>query len=110
MEKLGSTFPVVFQLEEKLANTCFVTNSDFGLTLLDRGNSALRGPLWLTVDAQWWIEFALTPDGTVRGKTGYFFGNGKSNDARTVTGSYSEVADFTECFNQVRDAPSEPAN
>ena len=108
-EKLGSTFPVIFQLDGKLANTCFVTNAGFGLTLLDRGKSDLRGPLWRTVDAGWSVDFTLLPDGTIRGKTGYYFSNAKSGDPSTLKGAYREVPDFDECFGKVRDAPSDAA-
>jgi hypothetical protein len=108
-EKLGSTFPIVFQLDDKLANTCFVTNDSFGLTSLDRRKSELGGPLWLTVDAGWTVDFFLLPDGTIRGTTGHYFSSGKSGDPDTLKGTYREVADFTECYEKVRSAPSDPA-
>ena len=105
-EKLGSTFPVVFQLDGKLANTCFVTNSGFGLTSLERGKAGLSGPLWRTVDAGWTVDFSLLLDGTIRGTTGYYFSGGGSSGPRALKGSYREVADFTECYDKVRNAPA----
>jgi hypothetical protein len=109
MEKLGSTFPIVFQLDGKLANTCFVANAGFGLTSLDRGRTDLRGPLWRTVDAGWTIDFSLQPNGTILGTTGYYFSSGNPAEPRTLEGSYRMVADFSECYEKVRNAPSRPA-
>ena len=94
LERLGNAFPVVFQLDRKLANACFVTSSGFGLTLLDRAKSNLKGPLWLTVDAGWTIEFSLRSDGSVDGKTGYYFANEVSSDATLLKGTHRDVADF----------------
>jgi hypothetical protein len=108
VENLGSTFPMFFQLDNKLANTCFVTSTRFGLTILDRRTAQLRGPLWRTVDAGWTVEFSLQANGTVLGNTGYFFSGGTPAKPRTLKGSYREVAGFAECYEKVRDAASVP--
>jgi hypothetical protein len=98
LEKLGESFPMVLRLDEKLANTCYYTPNGFGLALLEREPSRLSGPLWLTVDSSWSVDFTLAGDGTAQGSMRY----SSSKTPYPLAGTHRTVSDFSECYEQVR--------
>jgi hypothetical protein len=98
LEKLGQSFPMTLLLDEKLANTCYYTASGFGLALLEREPSRLSGPLWLTADYTWSVDFTLAGDGIAIGSMKY----SSSKTPYPLAGTHREVSDFSECYEQVR--------